>query len=256
LSILNDGFNIILSLIISKFYYSDLIIFHLFYLTNLDLFLFLILIFIIFLIKISIYDNKLICQEIYQNNIESLFEWVINNFNVQNGLKGQMHFSIYLTIFFFILVSNILGMIPFSFTITSHIFQTFSLGLAILISLTVLAILRNGISWFKLFLPKVPIFILPLFIFIETVSYISRAFSLSIRLFANLMSGHTLLHILTGFIIKIGSNSFFFLLIAIIPFILITAIVLLELLIAFLQAYVFVTLFTVYLNDSYTRAGH
>jgi F-type H+-transporting ATPase subunit a len=146
-------------------------------------------------------------------------------------------------------------MIPFSFTVTSHIFQTFALGCGVILSITILAISKNGLSWFKFFFPNLPIFILPLFTCIEFVSYISRAFSLAIRLFANLMSGHTLLNILTGFILKIGSKGFISFLIALIPFFLISAIILLEMVIAVLQAYVFVTLVAIYLKDAYST-GH
>jgi F-type H+-transporting ATPase subunit a len=243
-----------LGVFMSKFSYGDSVVFHLFYITNLDLFLFL------NFVLVSIYGFLALNQgSIIPGSAQSKFEFLYN-FIAQtgfshNGWKGQRHFVFFVVLFLFILVSNFLGMIPFSFTVTSHIFQTFALGCGVISSITILAISKNGLSWFKFFFPSLPLVILPLFTCIEFVSYISRAFSLAIRLFANLMSGHTLLNILTGFILKIGSKGFISFLIALIPFFLISAIILLEMVIAVLQAYVFVTLVTIYLKDAYS-VGH
>jgi len=190
-----------------------------------------------------------------QLKFEFLYNFIAQTGFSHNSWKGQRHFVFFVVLFLFILVSNFLGMVPFSFTVTSHIFQTFALGCGVIMSITLLAISKNGLSWFKFFFPSLPIFILPLFTCIEFVSYISRAFSLAIRLFANLMSGHTLLNILTGFILKIGSKGFISFIIALIPFFLISAIILLEMVIAILQAYVFVTLVAIYLKDAYST-GH
>jgi ATP synthase subunit 6 len=153
------------------------------------------------------------------------------------------------------MVSNLLGMIPFSFTITSHIFQTFSLGLAVTIGITIVGFFYHGLNFFSLFLPSgAPKLLAPLLVFIEIVSYVSRAFSLSIRLFANMMSGHTLLNIMTSFILKMFSKNFVFMFLSIFPFLIICGIILLEMGIAILQAYVFMVLFCIYLNDAYHLA--
>lgn len=244
----------ILQIFISKFSYLDNVLFHLFYITNLDLFLFLNL-FFVFCYGLLSLNSASIIPNFSQSKFEFLYNFIAQTGFSHNGWKGQRHFVFFIVLFLFILVSNFLGMIPFSFTVTSHIFQTFALGCGVISSITILAISKNGLGWFKFFFPSLPLVILPLFTCIEFVSYISRAFSLAIRLFANLMSGHTLLNILTGFILKIGSKGFISFLIALIPFFLISAIILLEMVIAVLQAYVFVTLVTIYLKDAYS-VGH
>jgi F-type H+-transporting ATPase subunit a len=244
----------IMQVFFSKFSYFDNIVFHLFYITNLDLFLFLNL-FFVFCYGLLSLNSASIIPNFSQAKFEFLYNFIAQTGFSHNGWKGQRHFVFFIVLFLFILVSNFLGMVPFSFTVTSHIFQTFALGCGVISSITILAISKNGLSWFKFFFPSLPLVILPLFTCIEFVSYISRAFSLAIRLFANLMSGHTLLNILTGFILKIGSKGFVSFLIALIPFFLISAIILLEMVIAILQAYVFVTLVTIYLKDAYS-VGH
>jgi F-type H+-transporting ATPase subunit a len=244
----------ILSIFMSKFFYMDSIVFHLFYITNLDFFLFLNFFLVIIYCFLALH-NGLLIPNFSQAKLEFLYNFIAQTGFSHNGWKGQRHFVFFIVLFLFILVSNFLGMIPFSFTVTSHIFQTFALGCGVITSITILAISKNGLYWFKFFFPSLPLVILPLFTCIEFVSYISRAFSLAIRLFANLMSGHTLLNILTGFILKIGSKGFVSFLIALIPFFLISAIILLEMVIAILQAYVFVTLVVIYLKDAYS-VGH
>lgn len=244
----------ILSIFMSKFFYMDSIVFHLFYVTNLDFFLFLNFFLVIIYCFLALH-NGLLIPNFSQAKLEFLYNFIAQTGFSHNGWKGQRHFVFFIVLFLFILVSNFLGMIPFSFTVTSHIFQTFALGCGVITSITILAISKNGLYWFKFFFPSLPLVILPLFTCIEFVSYISRAFSLAIRLFANLMSGHTLLNILTGFILKIGSKGFVSFLIALIPFFLISAIILLEMVIAILQAYVFVTLVVIYLKDAYS-VGH
>lgn len=236
--------------LISSFLYNDLFFTHIFFLSNLDLFLFFNFIFVLGYNLFVIYNLNIIPKNT-QSKIEFIFNFIMQTCVSHNSLKGQRYFVFFILIFIFILISNFLGMIPFSFTVTSHIFQTFALGSSVILSITILGLSRNGFNWFKLFFPDLPVFILPLFTCIEIVSYISRAFSLAIRLFANLMSGHTLLNILTGFILKIGSKNLISFFISLIPFVLISAIILLEMIIAVLQAYVFVTLCAIYLKDAF-----
>jgi ATP synthase subunit 6 len=222
-----------------------------FYYTNLEQFLFLNIAFSFFFFFFSLY-NSTVVPHLQQNKVEIFYNFVSTTTKQQLGMQGQQFFVFIFILFLFILISNLIGMIPFSFTITSHIFQTFSLGLSLTLAITIIGFFYHGLKFFSLFLPPgAPKLLAPLLIFIELVSYVSRAFSLSIRLFANMMSGHTLLNIMTSFIIKMFSKNFFFLLIAIFPFLLITGIVVLELGIALLQAYVFVVLFCIYLNDAY-----
>jgi ATP synthase subunit 6 len=145
-----------------------------------------------------------------------------------------------------------LGMTLFSFTLTSHIMVTFTLGVSSFIGLTFLGFFLQKLSFLNLFLPKgIPVALIPILVVVEIISYTSRALSLSIRLFANLMSGHTLLHILAFFSSKLFKVKY---LIGLLSFILILAIVVLEFCIAILQAYVFTILICIYLNDSFHAA--
>lgn len=152
------------------------------------------------------------------------------------------------TLFFFILSANLIGLTPYGFTTTSFIIKTFILSAGLLIGLTITGLILQGTAFFHLFVPSgVPAALLPMLVFIEVVSYVSRAFSLAIRLFANMMSGHSLLNILSGFCVSIAKKSYA---LALIPFLIILAISFLEVGIAILQAYVFVVLFCIYLNDA------
>jgi ATP synthase subunit 6 len=182
-------------------------------------------------------------------------EFLSSTIMQQLGIKRGQKYSVFLKSFFFlILFSNIFGLIPFSFTITSHLIFTFSLSLSLLIGITLLGFYFQGISFLKLLVPGgAPVFLLPLLVPIEFISYVARCFSLAIRLFANMMSGHTLLNILSGFVLKIAKNGFIFLAIA--PLLVVMAVSVLELGIAFLQAYVFLVLVCIYLKDAF-EAGH
>jgi ATP synthase subunit 6 len=222
-----------------------------YYITNLEQFLILNFVFCTGYFFLSVYDSRVI-PHTHQNHVETFYNFISSTAKQQLGLEGQNFFIFILVLFLFIVSSNLIGLIPFSFTITSHILQTFSLGLAVTVAITIVGFLRHGLHFFTLFLPPgAPKLLAPLLIFIELVSYVSRAFSLSIRLFANMMSGHTLLNIMTSFILKLFSKSFIFMIISFLPFLIVSGIVLLEAGIAILQAYVFVVLFSIYLNDAY-----
>lgn len=222
-----------------------------YYITNLEQFLILNFIFCTLYFLFSVYDSRVI-PHTHQNHVETFYNFISSTAKQQLGLEGQNFFVFIMVLFLFIVSSNLIGLIPFSFTVTSHILQTFSLGLAVTIAITIVGFLKHGLHFLSLFLPPgAPKFLAPLLVFIEVVSYISRAFSLSIRLFANMMSGHTLLNIMTSFILKLFSKSFIFMLISFLPFLIVSGIVLLEAGIAILQAYVFVVLFSIYLNDAY-----
>jgi ATP synthase subunit 6 len=148
-----------------------------------------------------------------------------------------------------ILFTNIFGLVPFSFTSTSYIIETFLLSCSFFIGLTLLAIFFQGLNSFvQTFIPQdIPKALKPLLVVIEIISYVSRAFSLAIRLFANMMAGHTLLHILSDFSLKLGKIKYLYLLF---PLIIVILISLLEVGVSFLQAYVFVLLIALYYNDS------
>jgi F-type H+-transporting ATPase subunit a len=144
----------------------------------------------------------------------------------------------------FILFCNVLGLIPYSFTVTSHIIVTFVFAGAIFVGVTLLGFFRHGLKFFSLFLPPgVPLFLAPLLVPIEFVSYLSRPISLSVRLAANMMAGHTMLKVFAGFVVALG-------LLGVAPLIFIVLLYALETLIAFLQAYVFAVLTCLYINDA------
>lgn len=234
---------------------------------NIDSFIYILLklninnIFIYFIILISIplfiwvfiIKNILFIPNNWQLFFENIYTFVIDMLKAQVGKEAQKYFPYIFTIFLFILISNILGMTLFSFTLTSHIMTTFTLGVSSFIGLTILGFFIQKLAFFNLIIPKgIPTILLPFLMIIELISYLSRALSLSIRLFANLMSGHTLLHILAFFASKLFK---FNLIIGLLAFLLILLIVVLEFCIALLQAYVFSILLCIYLNDSF-HAGH
>ena len=178
-------------------------------------------------------------------------EFLSNTIMQQLGIKRGQKYSVFLkSLFFLVLFGNIFGLIPFSFTITSHLIYTFYLSLSILLGITILALHLQGLNFFNLFVPSgAPAALLVLLVPIEIISYVARCFSLAIRLFANMMSGHTLLNILSGFVIKMAQNGL--LLISLLPLLVVIGVAVLEMGIAFLQAYVFLVLVCIYLKDGF-----
>ncbi len=175
---------------------------------------------------------------------ELSYEFIARLVSDNIGKDGKPYFSFIFTIFMFILFGNFLGMLPYSFTFTSHIAVTLSMALVIFVLVTIIAFFKHGIRFFSFFLPAgVPIFLAPLMIVIEVISYFTRPFSLSIRLFANMMAGHTLLKVVGGFVFPLGILGF-------VPLAGLVAITGLEFLIAFLQAYIFTILTCIYINDA------
>ena len=175
---------------------------------------------------------------------ELSYEFIAKMVSDNIGKEGKPYFSFIFTIFMFVLFGNFLGMLPYSFTFTSHIAVTLTMALVIFLLVTVIAFVKHGMRFFSFFLPAgVPIFLAPLMIAIEVMSYFTRPFSLSIRLFANMMAGHTLLKVVGGFVFPLG-------LLGIVPVAGLVAITGLEFLIAFLQAYIFTILTCIYINDA------
>lgn len=182
---------------------------------------------------------------------KNLFNIVNSILNANTSLRRKEYFSILYFLFLFILLANMFGLIPFTFTLTSSFIVTFFLAATHFIGINIIGVYKNGRKFLDLFLPSgVPLVIAPFLVVIEFISYIAKVFSLSIRLFANMMSGHALLKILIGFswtMLSVTGGIFYG--IAILPWIIVTLIMFLELLIAFLQAYVFVVLIAIYIND-------
>jgi F-type H+-transporting ATPase subunit a len=179
-----------------------------------------------------------------QSAVESLYEFIANMVEDNVGQEGRQYFPFLFTLFMFVLLGNLLGMIPYSFTFTSHIIVTFALAATVFIGVTLIGIARHGFHFLSLFVPHgVPKVLLILLVPIELLSYCIRPFTLSIRLFANMMAGHTMLAIFAGFAGSLG--LFFFA-----PIVMDSAIILLEFLVAVLQAYVFTILSCLYLKDA------
>jgi len=156
----------------------------------------------------------------------------------------------------FILVANIIGLIPYTFTVTSHIIITAALALLVFITVLVYGFTKNGLGFFRLFVPQgIPIYILPLIVFIEVLSFLSRPISHSVRLFANMLAGHITLKVFASFITLLGGLGIAGVVGATLPLALVVALTALELLVAFLQAYVFAILTCIYLNDA-IHPGH
>ena len=161
------------------------------------------------------------------------------------GSKAKPYFPFIFSLFMFVLFCNMLGMLPYSFTVTSHIIVTFALAAVIFVGVTIIGFVNHGAGYLKLFIPSgVPLFLLPLIVVIEIISYLSRPVSLSVRLFANMMAGHTMLKVFGGFVISLGILG------GLLPLSFTVALTGLEILIAFLQAYVFAILTCIYLNDA------
>jgi len=192
-----------------------------------------------------------------QSAAELTYEFVASMLRSTAGQEGMRFFPFVFTIFMFVLLLNMFGLIPYAFTVTSHIIITAALALTVFFTVLIYGLIRHGLHFFNLFVPKgVPIYILPMIVAIEILSFISRPISHSVRLFANMLAGHIALQVFAGFIVLLGSA-----LGAIgwiggaLPFAMIVALFALEALVAFLQAYVFAILTCIYLNDA-IHPGH
>ncbi len=180
----------------------------------------------------------------WQSMAELSYEFVAGLLKETVGNEGRRYFPWIFTLFMFILFGNLLGMIPSAFTFTSHIVVTFAMALVVFVFVTLLAVFKHGIRFFSFFVPPgAPKLMWPLLIPIEVISYLSRPVSLSVRLFANMLAGHTLLKVFAGFVVALGAAG-------VVPLLFIVALTGLEILIAFLQAYVFTILTCLYINDA------
>lgn len=178
----------------------------------------------------------------------TVYSIVVNQINTK---KGQMFFPLIFSLFIYILVNNLVGMVPYSFAPTSHFILTFSISFTIVIGATILGFKIHALKFFSFFVPSgCPLGLLPLLVLIEFISYLSRNVSLGLRLGANVLSGHMLLNILSGFTFNIMSNGFIYFLLGIVPLLFILAFSGLEIGIAFIQAQVFVVLSSSYIKDS------
>ena len=180
----------------------------------------------------------------WQSMAEMSYEFVANMVRDNVGSEGRKYFPFIFTLFMFIVALNVLGLMPYSFTATSHIAVTFALAAFIFLAVTFIAIYRHGLKFFGFFLPHgTPWWLAPLMIFIELFAYLARPISLSVRLGANMMAGHTMLKVIAGFVTAMGVFG-------IVPLAFLMVLSGFELFVAILQAYIFTVLTCVYLNDS------
>lgn len=234
---------VIIKIVNFNFLFFDLSI------TNQTLYLF--FYFLIFFFSISVtLVNITIIPNNYLIVLELFLKAVFNLVKVNAGKSNLKHYPYFLTLTIVLFYANLFGMLPYGFTITSHIIITLTLSSSFFFAINFLGIKKHGFKFVSIFLPGgTPFLIMPLIVPIEILSYVSRVISLAVRLFANMMSGHTLLHILTSFFFTILISGGFFFLIDIFPFLILLAIIFMEFGIACLQVYVFIVLASLYIHD-------
>jgi F-type H+-transporting ATPase subunit a len=192
-----------------------------------------------------------------QSIAELLYEFVAKIVIDMIGEQGMRYFPLVFSLFGFILFANMLGMMPYSFTVTSHIIVTFALAMLVFTLVILVGLWHNGFGFFKLFLPSgVPLWLAPIIVPIEIVSFLSRPVTLSVRLFANMLAGHTMLKVFAGFVVTFVGAGGAWSALAIAPLLGAVAVTALEFLIAFLQAYVFAVLTCIYINDALHASDH
>jgi len=192
-----------------------------------------------------------------QSVAEITYEFVATMIRSTAGSEGLKFFPLVFTLFMFICVSNLIGIIPYTFTVSSHIIVTAALALLVFFTVLIYGLYKNGLKFFKIFVPSgVPVYVLPLVVFIEVLSFLLKPVSHSVRLFANMLAGHIALKVFAGFVAMLGvSLGAIGWIGGIAPLALTVALTALELLVAFLQAYVFAILTCIYLNDA-IHPGH
>lgn len=180
----------------------------------------------------------------WQSMAEVFYEFVANMIRDNVGSEGRKYFPFIFSLFMFVLFGNLLGLVPYSFTYTSHIIVNFGLAATVFIGVTIIGFMRHGTHYLRMFFPHgAPILTAPILVPIELISYLSRPFSLAVRLFANMTVGHIMLKVMGGFVVALG-------VLGVLPFAFLGAITVLEFGIALLQAYVFTILCCIYLNDA------
>ena len=191
-----------------------------------------------------------------QSISEMSYEFVASMLRDAAGSQGMKFFPFVFSLFMFVLVANLIGLFPYFFTITSHIIVTFALALLVIGTVIIYGLMKNGLGFFKLFVPQgVPMVLVPLVALIEVISFLSRPISLSVRLFANMLAGHITLKVFAGFVTSLSAFGAIGVAGAVLPLAMTVAITALEFLVAFLQAYVFAVLTCMYLNDA-LHPGH
>ncbi|MEI7606884.1 MAG: F0F1 ATP synthase subunit A [Rhodospirillaceae bacterium] len=196
--------------------------------------------------------RRLLVPDRFQSAAELSYEFISGMVHSNTGHEGRPFIPFVFALFLFLLFGNLIGMVPYTFTFTSHLVVTGSLALVVFVMVTLLGLIKHGLHFFSKFVPKgVPAALMPLMIPLEIISYFIRPVSLSVRLFANIMAGHTMLKVFAGFIVMMaGAMGLVGYLLGLLPLALVVVLVGFEFFVAFIQAYVFALLTTIYIQDS------
>lgn len=223
--------------------------------TNSAVFMIAIVAFIFFFLTFATRGRTLVPGRA-QSMAEMGYEFIAKMVRDSAGSEGMVFFPLVFSLFMFVLVANLVGLIPYTFTVTAHLIVTAALALLVIGTVIVYGFMRHGTHFLHLFVPSgVPAFLLPFLVVIEVISFLSRPISLSLRLFANMLAGHIALKVFAFFVVGLASAGFLGWFGAVLPFGMIVALTALELLVAVLQAYVFAVLTSIYLNDA-VHPGH
>ncbi len=218
--------------------------------TNSSLFMMLVIVGVTLFTTVAMRRRALVPGR-WQSMVEMLYEFIASLVRDNAGSEALKFFPFIFTIFVFVLFANLIGLLPYAFTVTSHIVVTAALALTVFLGVTITGIVLHGFGFLRLFVPDgVPGYLLPIVVVIEIISYFSRPVSHSIRLFANMLAGHITLKVFAGFVVGLGTLGAVGKVGAILPLLMIVALTALELLVAFLQAYVFTILTCMYLKDA------
>jgi F-type H+-transporting ATPase subunit a len=191
-----------------------------------------------------------------QSLAEMSYEFVASTIRTTAGNDGMKFFPLVFSLFIFVLMANFIGLIPYTFTVTSHIIVTASLAAIVIGTVIIYGFVRHGTHFLHLFVPSgVPAFLLPFMVVIEVISFLSRPISLSLRLFANMLAGHIAMKVFAGFVVMMSAAGIAGTVGAVLPLFMVVALTALEFLVAALQAYVFAVLTCIYLNDA-LHPGH
>jgi F-type H+-transporting ATPase subunit a len=225
-----------------------------FTISNIIVFLFFNFLIVCLLVGLSVFKSRLIPTRL-RVVIEDMFQFVVEIIRQQTARPGLRYTVFYFLVFFFILTANLVGLLPFAFTTTSHLIIVSYVALTANLAFVLIGFSRHGLSFLKLFFPSsAPKPLIPLITVIEFVSYLIRTFSLSLRLFANMMAGHILLYILASFVLRLMSAGL--VVASFVPIVLMIGVFALEFGICCIQAYVFLVLLSIYLSDSISSPGH
>ncbi len=228
---------------------------HAVYFTNQALFMCIVVAAVTLFLTLTVSKNRLVPTR-GQSMAEISYEFVANMIQSTMGDDGLVFFPFVFTLFMFVLFCNFFGLVPWTFTVTSQIAVTFALACTVILTMIIVGFMKHGFRFLTLFVPDAPWYLLILLVPIEIISFLTRPISLSVRLFANMLAGHTLLAVFAGFVVLLGGAAGALRLAAIAPLVMIAAFFLLEMLVCFLQAYVFAILTCIYLNEALHLHDH